>query len=193
MKLIVCLGNPGEKYEDTWHNCGFMAADALAKKLGKSPVNFKLRKKFQALVLKAKTGGEDLLIAKPQTFMNDSGRTASAIASYYKIDPENVWAIYDDLDLPLGKLRIRQGGSSGGHKGVQSLIDMLKTERFPRFRMGIGPDQDDPRKSIPAEKFVLRKFTGKEKDIVAKAADRAAEAIMLAIKQGIGKAMDSCN
>jgi len=190
MKLIVGLGNPGKEYEETRHNCGFMAISSLRSILDFS--TFKLKKKFNSFVSKGKIDGKKIILARPQTFMNESGRAVFAIAFFYKIKADDIWVIYDDLDLPLGKIRIRLGGSSGGHKGVQSIIDNLKTDNFVRFRIGITPTGPGALK-IPAEKFVLQKFRKGEKENIIKTIHRAAEAIRFALKKGIKEAMNKYN
>jgi PTH1 family peptidyl-tRNA hydrolase len=149
MKLVVGLGNPGKKYERTRHNVGFMVVDALAKELD---LVLKKNAQFQAMI-----GGIDkvVVLAKPQTFMNNSGVSVRAIAKKYRVQPADILVIMDDIDMELGKLRYREIGSSGGHKGLQSVIDQLKTNILPRLKVGI--DRSD--KLAPNE-YVTSNFSG---------------------------------
>ena len=138
--LIVCLGNPGPRYEGTRHNAGFMTADALAKKLNIS-VN---RARFRALTGSGEIGGERVLLMKPQTYMNLSGEAAAEAAKFYKIPPERVIVVSDETALPVGKLRVRSKGSAGGHNGLKSIIACLGSDQFPRIRLGVGsPPHED--------------------------------------------------
>ncbi len=134
MKMIVGLGNPGRKYENTRHNAGFIALDALADRLNVSIE----KKKYQALYEEVFVKGEKILLVKPQTFMNLSGESVLKFADYYDIAAENILVISDDMNLAIGKIRIRPKGSSGGQKGIQNIIDLLGTNAFPRLRIGIG-------------------------------------------------------
>lgn len=164
MRIIIGLGNPGKKYESTRHNAGFAAVDALAKNLGLAWEN---NKKFKAEIAK----NENAILAKPLTFMNESGISAAAILSYFKLMPENsdlseiLTVIHDDLDIELGKYKISTDSRSAGHKGVESIINALKTKNFKRARIGIKPESHV---KIPADKFVLQKFSGQEKNIIKK-------------------------
>lgn len=156
MKLIVGLGNPGSQYAATRHNLGFMVVDQLAADLGAS---WQLETKFQAELAWAELAGQKVLLAKPQTFMNLSGQAVQAIAQYYKIAPADAWVVFDDLDTPFGRLRIRQGGSSSGHQGVESTIRHLGQE-FWRFKMGISLND---RAKEPSEAYVLKPFNANER------------------------------
>lgn len=158
MKLILGLGNPGQPYAKNRHNLGFMALDALASDLG---VVFSDSKRTLSLKAGGQINGQKVMLAKPQTFMNESGRTAAKFSSYYKIIPEDIWVIYDDLDLPLGKIRIRNKGSAGGHQGISSISKHLKTERFNRLKIGLGSNRE---KNLPAEVYVLQNFSALEKE-----------------------------
>lgn len=149
MKLIIGLGNPGKEYAKTRHNAGWLILDDLKKELGLP--EWQEKKKFQALIAE----GENFILAKPQTFMNESGRAVRALADYYKIKPADIWIIHDDLDIPLGELKNKLGGRSAGHKGIQSIIDYLKTPDFNRLRIGIKPLGGQKEKS---ENLVLKKF-----------------------------------
>ena len=171
MKIIVGLGNPGSKYESTRHNIGFMVVDKLARQQN---LIWDEDKKCKALVAK----GSDYLLVKPQTFMNDSGESVSALVRYYHLLPRTIFGtkkdsdlssivtvIHDELDLPLGKNKLAVNSSSAGHNGVQSIIDHLKTKNFQRIRIGISTDD---RKNIPGDKFVLQRFSDDEMKKVEK-------------------------
>ena len=138
MYLVVGLGNPGVKYLKTLHNMGFMAVELLAEKHG---VSFN-KKGFKGEYGEKNVGGERVIFLKPQTYMNASGESVSAIASFYKIPPENVLVIYDDVDIPIGSIRIRKSGSAGTHNGMKSVVECLGTTEFPRIRIGTKPEGD---------------------------------------------------
>jgi len=156
MKLIAGLGNPGKLYNQTRHNVGFLALDALAKKLG---LKWETSKKLKAISAK----NADIILLKPQTFMNNSGLAVAAALAYYKLGPENLTVIHDDLDIPLGKYKISTDSRSAGHKGVESIIDRLKTKNFKRIRIGVKTSELE---KIPADKFVLQKFASREKKTI---------------------------
>lgn len=140
MKIIVGLGNPGKEYAGSRHNAGFIFLDQLIKNskiVTNNDASFQLEKKFSAEILEVRVGGEKIILAKPQTFMNLSGQAVSKIVSYYKVDPSDLIVVSDDLDLPVGTLRIRHDGASGGQKGLQNIIDALGNSAFTRFRIGI--------------------------------------------------------
>lgn len=179
MILIIGLGNPGEKYELTRHNVGFMALDRLAKEFGGK---FEFNKKFNADFVKLTTEGEEVILAKPQTFMNCSGDAVQAFSRFYDINFSDIWVIHDDLDIEIGKIRIRKGGSSAGQKGVQSVIDRLGTDSFVRFRVGI---QSEHEIKIPAEDFVLRKFRKEEQEIIDEEIEKIVELIKKSLKTEI--------
>ena len=151
MILIVGLGNPGKKYEQTRHNVGFRVIDELAKQ--------KTRK---------------FIIAKPQSFMNNSGKAVKSLTSFYKIKPENLWVIHDDIDLPVGEIKIAKNRGSAGHKGVQSIINELKTKEFNRIRIGICPKTGKPK---AVEKLVLQNFTKEEEKLIKEAIEEAIQTI----------------
>ncbi len=151
MIIIVGLGNPGKKYEKTRHNIGFRVIDELAKK---------------------KT--RNFIIAKPQTFMNNSGKAVKGLVNFYKIKPENLWIIHDDIDLPMGKIRIAKSRGSAGHKGVESIIKELKTKDFNRLRIGIQPKTGKPK---AVDKFVLQNFTKEEEKIIKGVVEETIQAI----------------
>jgi peptidyl-tRNA hydrolase, PTH1 family len=190
MKLIVGLGNPGEKYKETRHNIGFMVLDKVAKvssfaKASEDKQSFRFEKKLGVEIIKGKIGNTEVILAKPQTFMNLSGQVVSKVANYYKIKPQDIWVICDDIYLPLGKLRIREKGSSGGHKGLVSIIQELGSNAFIRFRVGIGLPE-----KVPYEKYVLQKIRVNELKIIKKSIEQTKEAIIFALENSIKEAMD---
>ena len=184
--LIVCLGNPGARYEGTRHNAGFMTADALAKKL-KVSIN---RARFHALTGKGEIGGESVLLMKPQTYMNLSGEAAAEAAKFYKIPPERVIVVSDETALPIGKLRVRSKGSAGGHNGLKSIIACLGSEQFPRIRLGVGAP---PHEDYDMADWVLSAFKNQDAEDIAQAAERAAEAVMSYITEGPERTMNKFN
>jgi PTH1 family peptidyl-tRNA hydrolase len=186
MWLIVGLGNPGPRYEMTRHNCGFMVVDELAIRAGRQ---FRTSE-CQSLTTHATIGGQETLLAKPQTYMNLSGVAVAALKDKHEIkDPSSVLIVSDDLALPFGKIRIRPHGSAGGHNGLKSIIEKLGTQMFPRVRMGIAPDHplDDSRD------FVLAKFPRKDHDALAEMVARTAEAVEAILTRGIAEAMSQYN
>jgi len=184
--LIVFLGNPGPRYQGTRHNAGFMAANAMEKAKGVR-IN---RSRFKALTAECDMGGEKVLLMKPQTFMNLSGEAVAQAVRFYKIAPEHVIVISDEMSLAVGKLRIRTKGSAGGHNGLKNIISHLGTEQFPRIRMGVGavphPDYD-------VKDWVLSVFRDKDAEDMAACAKRAAEAAECYIVNGPDKAMNLFN
>lgn len=192
MKIIVGLGNPGEKYQDTRHNVGFMVLDKLIKNNRiadiDSNLEFKKSDKFGAEICQFRREGEQLILVKPQTFMNNSGNVVARIASFYNIRLQNLWIVADDIDLPLGRIRVRLKGSSAGHKGLQSIIDSIGDSDFPRIRIGIAEAITRPRTVskpgdvIDTQNFVLGKFTKKGQNIINQATSEATNIIIEAIK-----------
>lgn len=179
MKLIIGLGNPGEKYKKTRHNAGFMALDSIASKLHMS--SFKPQIDFNAEISESVIDGEKIILAKPQTFMNESGASAKAIIDYYKINAEDFIVIHDDLDIELGKYKIAKNRTSAGHKGIQSIIDMLETKDFMRIRIGIEVAEN----KIPTEKFVLENFSKGEEKAISKVIEKICGEIESTIKKRI--------
>ena len=179
LTIIVGLGNPGRKYESTRHNVGFMTVDLIAQKFG-IKVN---RLKHRALTGEGRIDGERVLLAKPQTFMNLSGESVREIVEYYKVPVENLIVIYDDADLQAGVLRIRPKGSSGTHNGMKSVIYHLRSDSFPRIRIGIGraPEGWD------LADYVLGEFGGNEAEKVAECIRRAAEAAAVIVTDSVEK------
>lgn len=184
--LLVFLGNPGPKYECTRHNAGFMAADALAKKLG---VNIN-RARFKALTASAEISGEKVLLMKPQTFMNLSGEAVGEAARFYKIPPERVIVVSDEVSLPLGKLRVRMKGSAGGHNGLKSIISALGSDAFPRVRIGVGAP---PHPDYDMADWVLSVFRNQDLEDMLAAASQAAEAVITYVTDGPERAMNRFN
>jgi peptidyl-tRNA hydrolase, PTH1 family len=186
MWLIVGLGNPGSQYENSRHNCGFRVIDELARRAGRE---FRTRE-CQALTTRATLGPQEVLLAKPQTFMNLSGIAVVALADKYEIeDDSSILVISDDFALPFGKIRIRPGGSAGGHNGLKSIIGRLGTQEFPRVRLGIAPDHplDDPRD------FVLSDFPRKDHETLTQMVGEAADAVEVILTSGIAQAMAKYN
>lgn len=185
MKLIVGLGNPGQEYSRTRHNVGFMAVDALADHLG--ICNWK--HKFDAEIAEGKIGSEAVLLVKPQTYMNLSGNAVGAILRWYKLNVEDVIAIYDDMDIAVGSVKLKKRGSSGGHRGVESLLMNLGKEEFPRVRIGIGR----PQPGWTVVDHVLAKFSGKDQTVIDQLIVELIPGIEAIVKQGIDKAMNGYN
>ncbi len=184
--IVVFLGNPGPKYKNTRHNAGFMAADAMEKKLGVS-VN---KMRFKALTAKVTISGESVLLLKPQTFMNLSGEAVSAAAAFYKIPPERIIVVSDETALPIGRLRIRKSGSAGGHNGLKNIISLLGTDAFPRFRMGVGAP---PHPDYDMADWVLSVFKNQDAENMCALADRVCDAIECYIAEGPDRAMNKFN
>ena len=184
--LIVFLGNPGPRYEMTRHNAGFMAADAMAKEKN---VNIN-KARFKALTATCDIGGESVLLMKPQTFMNLSGEAVSQAARFYKIPPEHVIVVSDEISLPIGKLRIRTKGSAGGHNGLKDIIAKLGTDAFPRIRIGVGAP---PHPDYDMADWVLSSFKNQDAEDMLAAAERAAQAAQCYITQGADRAMNRFN
>ena len=184
--LIVFLGNPGPRYEMTRHNAGFMAADAMAKEKN---VNIN-KARFKALTATCDIGGESVLLMKPQTFMNLSGDAVAQAAKFYKIPPEHVIVVSDEISLPIGKLRIRTKGSAGGHNGLKDIIAKLGTNAFPRIRIGVGAP---PHPDYDMADWVLSSFKNQDAEDMLAAAARAAQAAQCYITQGADRAMNRFN
>ena len=185
MKLIVGLGNIGEKYIFTRHNVGFMLADSIALN---SNLTFKENSRLKCLMTNLRNGYDDFLIIKPTTFMNLSGEAVRAVMDYYKIDIKDLLVVYDDLSLDLGKLRFRPNGSDGGHNGIKSVIQHLGTQNIARLKIGIGPQP-----SIPSEVFVLQNFSKEELDKLKTVISKAKEGISCYFKEGMAIAQNKFN
>jgi peptidyl-tRNA hydrolase, PTH1 family len=187
--LIVGLGNPGDRYRHTRHNLGFMVIDALAQRW---QMPLQTHKRFQGEFAEGRFGREPVQLLKPTTFMNNSGQSVRAVLDWYKRPPQAVFVIYDDLDLPLGKLRIRLNGSAGGHNGIRSLIAHLQTQTFPRLRLGINPAQNvGQAKDTIAH--VLGSFAPFELPLVTATIDLAVEAVETSLQHGMETAMNRYN
>ncbi len=184
--LLVCLGNPGDKYEGTRHNVGFMVADEVAERRN-APIQ---RLRFKALTNILTIAGEKVLVMEPITYMNLSGEAVRPAADFYKIPPDHVLVVSDDTALPVGRLRIRTKGSAGGHNGLKSIIQHLGTDQFPRLRVGVG---EKPHPDYDMADWVLGKFTGEDKKTITAAVKRAADAIECILDEGIDRGMGKFN
>ena len=184
MKLFVGLGNPGKTYEKTRHNIGFFVLDELARTL-----NVEIsQKKFKGLICQAIIQSEKVILLKPQTFMNLSGESVILVKNYYQIADEDVILIYDDLDLPLGKLRLREKGTAGGHNGIKSIIQHLNTSELKRIRIGIGSDENMNQKD-----FVLGKFSKEEQKTLKESVALASSALQDSVKMSFVDVMSKYN
>jgi PTH1 family peptidyl-tRNA hydrolase len=186
VKLIVGLGNPGIEYQFTPHNIGFLAVDRIAEQCGVMVDN----RHCKALTARTRIGNEEILLAKPETYMNLSGISVLELVRKYEADPQrDVLVIYDELDLPLGMIRVRARGSSAGHNGMQSIINALQSEEIARIRIGVAPD--DPRKG--GAKYILAPFRKSMLKPLDEALDLAAQAVQVIVNDGILKAMSNFN
>ncbi len=184
--VIVGLGNPGAKYETTRHNTGFMFMDILADKY-----DVKLKKiQFKAVTGQAEINGHKCLLVKPQTFMNNSGESVREIVSFYKIPPEKIIVIFDDISLPCGKLRIRRKGSDGGHNGIKSIIYQINSDAFPRIKLGVG---EKPHPDYDLADWVLSSFKKDEFILMREACEKSVSAVELIVDGNIDKAMSNFN
>jgi PTH1 family peptidyl-tRNA hydrolase len=211
MKLIVGLGNPGEKYEKTRHNMGFLAIDKFFKQFSQSEVNWENNSKFKSEIVhlewqkqhqksKEKWTPEDnlekIILVRPQTYMNNSGLSVKLVSDFYKIKGEDIWILQDDIDLPTGTLKIRFGGASAGHRGIDSIISSLGTDKFWRFRMGVGHPM---RKELSigkvrnVENYVLEGFDRGEMGKARELVKRTTKAIEEALEKGLQSAMNRFN
>ena len=184
--IVAFLGNPGLKYNGTRHNAGFMAASAMEKKLGVR-IN---KMRFKALTQTVDIGSHRVLLMKPQTYMNLSGDAIAQAAKFYKVPPERVIVVSDETALPIGKLRIRRGGSAGGHNGLKSIIARLGTDQFPRIRLGVGAP---PHPDYDMADWVLAAFKGQDAADMEAVAEKAADAVACYITEGADKAMNKFN
>lgn len=183
--LIIGLGNPGREYKDTRHNIGFMLVDRLAVRLNAQ----KIKLQAKAIVTDTLYQERKLILAKPQTYMNLSGQSVQGLLRFYKIPIENLIVAHDDLDIPFGTLRIRPGGGPGGQRGMASTIEQLGTKDFPRLRLGIGrpPGRMDPKD------YVLQEFSREDQKLLPEILDRAADAALTFVVEGLNKAMNKYN
>ncbi len=185
MKIFVGLGNPTAEYAATKHNVGFMLADRLADKLGAST----WRERFNALVAETFLDGEKILLVKPQTFMNLSGEAVAPLMNFYKLDAADLTVAHDDMDLPLGMIRLRPKGSGGGHRGVASIIQHIGAQNFPRVRIGVGR----PPANWTVNHHVLSPFTAEDADKISAALDELVPAVICIFREGIDNAMNKFN
>ena len=183
--LIAGLGNPGREYKDSRHNVGFMVLGRLAERLG---VTFS-RVESRALMTKADYQSSRLILAKPQTYMNLSGQSVGALLRFYKLPLENLLVVYDDVDLPFGTIRMRPSGGSGGHKGMQSIIQTLTSQEIPRMRIGI----ERPPGRMQAADYVLQDFSKEESEMLPEILDRAVDAALTFVTEGVETAMNQFN
>jgi len=183
--LVVGLGNPGSEYAGTRHNAGFMVVQRLGQRW-----NLKFeRRACSSRLTETRRGRTKIILALPQTFMNQSGLAVQSLLSTYKIKPENLLVIYDDLDLPLGEIRIRPQGSPGSHKGMKSIVEVLGTTLFPRVRLGIGPRPE----SVEAADYVLSQFSVEEKPKIKEAVEKACQAVEMIVAGRLAEAMNTFN
>jgi PTH1 family peptidyl-tRNA hydrolase len=189
MAIVVGLGNPGENYRGTRHNVGFWVLDRLAERSGAS---FRAEGELRRYAWFAQTrlAGTDVLLAKPRTYMNRSGRAVAALCRRYSTEPEELLIVHDDADLEVGRLRIRKGGGAGGHNGVRSLIEVLGESEFTRFRVGVrGPDRDEE----GLADYVLSNFNDEDRPVAEEVCDLAADAIEYLLEQGLTATMNRYN
>ncbi len=184
--LLVCLGNPGDKYENTRHNVGFMVADEVAQRQN-APIQ---KLKFKALTNVLTISGEKVLVMKPVTYMNLSGEAVRQAVDFYKIPADHVLVVSDDTALAVGRLRIRAKGSAGGHNGLKNIIQQLGTDQFPRIRVGVG---EKPHPDYDMADWVLGKFQGEDKKAIEAAVSRAADAVACILKEGVDRGMNRFN
>ncbi|WPM32931.1 aminoacyl-tRNA hydrolase [Hydrogenobacter sp. T-2] len=185
IRLIVGLGNPGKKYARTRHNVGFMVVDELLRRLKVQDYS----EECLSHLYKARVDGKEVLIAKPQTYMNNSGLAVVNLLEEYDIKPEEMLVVYDDLDLPLGRLRLRLEGSSGGHHGIESIMRETKTDKFPRLKVGIGRPKDKGK----VVDYVLSPFGEEEELVLAKVFNKASECLQRCVEYGLEESMNFCN
>jgi len=186
MYLIVGLGNYPKEYDLTRHNVGFMCVDNFANKYN---ADFKTENKFKAEIATCNYNGEKIIIMQPLTFMNLSGEAVQKVNAFYKIEPENILIVFDDISLDLGKYRFRASGSDGGHNGIKSIINMLGTNKFPRLKVGIGPQPQ----FLKSEAFVLQKFSNEQMPLLDKVVTTSVEAIEDYLSNGINDAQNKYN
>lgn len=201
MKLVVGLGNPGDKYQKTRHNLGFTVLDDLAKKVNSGEIKWTKEEKFKSETLSLITQHFSLILVKPLTYMNNSGLAVKLLTSYYKLPATNLIVVYDDLDLPLGKIKIRLGGSAAGHHGVESIIKTLNSDQFIRVRLGIGPTQgvdvaklaEHKKSSFNVDQFVLEAFLPQERSKVKHLIKQSIHALETLLEKGLEKAQNQYN
>lgn len=186
-RLIVGLGNPGPEYEGTRHNAGFAAVESF---LGRLPKGFERSRGHHSALWTGRYAGRGLILQEPLTYMNLSGDAVASLAKAERIRPEEILVVFDDMDLPLGRVRMKPSGGSGGHNGMKSIIEALGSESFPRLRIGIGRRSEG---KAGTKDYVLSAFEGSEKELFEKATALAVDAIALALRRGAQAAMNACN
>lgn len=186
MKIIVALGNPGEKYENTRHNVGFLLADSLANRWGGS---FSFESKFKAEFAKCSFGSEQILVLKPQTYMNLSGECLRLVLNFYKLTQSDFIVVYDDIATNLGGIRFRPNGSDGGHNGIKSIINAVSGKNFDRLKIGIGPQPA----FLSSEAYVLQNFPADEKEILSEVIEKSINALECYFLEGISAAQNKFN
>ena len=203
MKLLVGLGNPGEKYEKTRHNVGFMALDQFLKDFEPArQTTWEDNKKFKSDIVelewqREKSDGsvphgiEKLILVKPKTYMNDSGLAVRLLVDFYKVKPEDVWILHDDVDFPIGSMKIRFGGASAGHRGIMSIIEQIGTDKFYRFRLGIGRPGESEHSGV--SHYVLDTFTHEDHSKIRELLKRVSKALQKGLEKGLDAAMNQYN
>lgn len=184
MKIVVGLGNPGQQYADTPHSVGFETVDVLASEMG---VSWETKKAYKCLMAKGTLGGVQVLLVKPQTYMNLSGDSVAPVVKYHNAVPDDLLVVQDDIDLPVGRLRIRKGGSCGGHNGVRNIIERLGTQSFTRLKLGVGKEQGN------VIGHVLGKFDPETRKVMSLVVAEAAKAAAMIVREGPDKAMNAFN
>jgi len=185
VKLVVGLGNPSAEYESTRHNVGFRVVDEVSSVSGIKVT----RKKHGSVFGRGRFCGEDIILAKPLTYVNLSGKAVKSLARYYRLNLEDMLVVYDDMDLPLGRIRLRDGGSSAGHRGMDSIIEELGDSRFPRLRIGISKMEGGKR----GKEFVLGRFSGEEEEVIGGVVKLAVQAVRTVVSEGLAAAMNRFN
>lgn len=202
MKLIVGLGNPGEKYEKTRHNLGFMVLDQFLKDVTETSDtkwSHEVKVKSDVVIFEwpVDLSTEKVILAKPRTYMNNSGMAVSLLSNYYKIESKDIWIVHDELDIPTGNMKIRIGGSSAGHKGIDSIMKILGTEKFYRFRLGIGVGRmqaEVAQHMLPkADEYVLDRFSTGDMGKIRELIKRSSKALISGLSEGIPVAMNKFN
>lgn len=185
IKIVVGLGNPTDKYKNTRHNVGFMVLDELSRDIG---FDFVVSDKFKGLVAEKVINDEKVYFLKPLTYMNLSGESVGALSKYFKIEPEEILVIHDEMNIPFGKLKLRHDGSAGGHNGISSIINHLGTNKFPRLKVGI-----DRNKNQDTVSYVLGSFKLEEKEVLDEFINKAVKSVSLVLAKGVSKAMNEVN
>lgn len=197
MKLVIGLGNPGPKYQRSRHNLGFLVVDKLVDRLQGTEHSWENDAKLKSQICNLKTATYELILAKPQTYMNNSGMAVKLLTTDYQLLTTDLIVVHDDLDLPLGKIKIRVGGSAAGHHGVESIINVLGNDNFIRVRLGIGNEQtqsaEHKKIHVDANQFVLESFLPNEKSKVKHMVKQAVDVILFGVAQGVEAAMNRYN